>query len=461
MSIYPPLSQVAYLEDMVNNWSYSLRSLEPDSQTSVTSKLNGAQTAETMQPTLAKSMVIAEEPSDPGLVKGGLQGTCAGSPAILDTTVANPTQVEEVLQGTIAENFQPAASMMNSFNVDGGNVTEAVNLSEDSPHIVFAKTNAGASIHSAEKVASQEEGFPKEVLLERNPFSSTDFVDPVIQGRSCSKSFKETCTGREVLEGKHLEELSVINGHIQSTQESSHSDCAQSLGQPTAGSHDLGKLGYTKVQMSSEFCNQSIPKLLVENESSDEAGKYKTDLQVQDSRTSESCDLLSESEVKCSYSCCVGCTSTLHQLVKKIIAQEWKLSSSCCTIEDVHDLVSALSSSLCSNIRSILTTEGCSSSENRRLRSRKLECRCESSKNKSENAMECVCHSGNDLSGEAGLSSVNQSESNLTYIFKDGVLIAAQSDKDSLFHCKYDTLCLCSLITLIGKHQPAFRLIWC
>ncbi|KNA24905.1 hypothetical protein SOVF_010900 [Spinacia oleracea] len=452
------LSQVAYLEDMVNNWAYSLRSLEPDAQEStINSKLNDVQCPETLQPSAAKPMQIGNGPTE-GLEKGGLQGSIAGN--LFNTPGANPMQVEnepsiqgsgfeqqlereEVLPGTIAENAEPADSNMKP--IDAGNYKPVA-----ANHIL-------QSIHSAGEVVNQE----REVFLgSSNAVSSNDFVDTV-DDRSFIGISKEKFTGCEVSKWKHFLDTAVTGGHMKSTQESSEFSCAEFVGQPTAGTCNSGKLGNTRLSRSSEFCSESIPEPLVENEISAEAVKCTSDFQLQDSRTSEISDVSSESEIICSYSCCTGCIYTLHQSVKKIVTQEQALSSSCCTMEDVNDLVSTLSSSLCSTIRNWYATEGCSSSENGGLRLRKLEsqeingCPCESSVNKPVLLQECVCHSGKDFSKEVDVSLYNQPELNMTYIFRDGVLVSANSGEESSFHCEFECLCLSSLIELIlGTKQP-------
>ncbi|XP_010675465.2 uncharacterized protein LOC104891467 [Beta vulgaris subsp. vulgaris] len=428
------LSQIAYLEDMVNNWSYSLRSLEPD----------------------AKHMQGGEEPTfEPGLAKDGLKGSSAGRPANLNTPGANTLEVEkqpiiqgsgfeqpeleEVLQETFAESSQPAVLNMKTIDIGVNNLMEAVNFDEESAQKAVATNEVASSICSAGEVGNQEKESPNEMLLRSNPVS---LVDPVID-QSCSKI---SCAS----ELKHLKDITVTVGHMQSTEASRQLACTAYLGDQTAGSCNSGELGNTQSHVSSELCNQTIPESLDENEISAEAGKCTSDLHRQDSRTSVSIDLSSESKVICCYSCCMGCIYSLHQLVKKLVAREQKLSSSCCTVEDVHDLVSTLSSSLCSRIRNLYVTEGCSSYENGGLRSRKLESQeIRNTPNEPAKLMECVCHSGKDFSKEVDLSSYHQTESDLKYIFRDGVLVSAVPDKESPFHCKYGTLCLSSLIELV------------
>lgn len=446
-------------------------SLDLDGQTSIVkSKLNGGQCSETLQPPTAKPMQVGEEPTEePELAKKCIQGSSAGSP--LHTPGANHMQVEEepsiqgsgfeqtlleeVLPGSIAESAQPAGSNMKSIGAE--NSKQPVNFNEESPPKVVATNDVAQSIYSTGEVANRESGSPKEVLLRSNLVSSANFVDSAIN-QSCNNIFEEKCTGFDASEERHFEDV-ITGGHMQCTQESSLLACTESLGCPTA-TCGHGKLGNTKQHMSSEFSNLSITERLVETDIFAEAGKCTNDIHIRDSRTSASVDLLSESEIICSYSCCIGCIFTLNRLVKKIVSQEWKLSSSCCTMEDVHDFVSTLSSSLCSTVRNLYGIGGCYNSENgvglRKLESQgKNACQCESSEKKLANLVECACHSGEHFPKEVDLSSYNQDESILTYMFRDGVLISANFGKEISFHCKYDTLCLSSLIELIvGTKQP-------
>ncbi|XP_021719268.1 uncharacterized protein LOC110686954 [Chenopodium quinoa] len=452
------LSQVAYLEDMVNSWSYSLKSLEADAQTSiVNSKLNGAQCPETVQ--------VLEDPTEESL-----QACSAENP--LHTPGDNSIQVEKepnipgngfqqpelevVLPETIAVSAQPADSNVGTIDSGNDNLTEAVSLIEESRPTAAAITHVPQDVYSEVEVINEEKESADQILSGSNMVSSTNCVDSVHQSYSI---IPQKFTGCEEPELEHFEDISVTGGRMLTKQESSQLACTESLDQPAAGICNSEKLENTGLHVSSEFCNQTIIEPLVENEISSEAGNCTSDLQLHDSKSSQSNDLSSESEAICSYSCCSECIYTLQQLLKKKIAQEWKLSSSCCTVEDVHDLVSALSSSLCSTIRNLYSIKRCSNSENGGLR--KLEsqeenaCQCEASENKLANLVECVCHSGKDFCKKVDPSSYNQPESSLTYLFRNGVLISANSDNESSFHCEYDTLCLSSLIKVIENTRQA------
>lgn len=87
-----------------------------------------------------------------------------------------------------------------------------------------------------------------------------------------------------------------------------------------------------------------------------------------------------------------------------------------------------------------------------------ITCHCKTSGNKSLLLVECRRHTISESTPTKENASPNahlKFDSN--FIFGDGVLVHMDPDKDVSFHCKFETLCLCSLIELIVMSKQPFH----
>ncbi|PPD68475.1 hypothetical protein GOBAR_DD34644 [Gossypium barbadense] len=169
--------------------------------------------------------------------------------------------------------------------------------------------------------------------------------------------------------------------------------------------------------------------------------------------------LPTESVVTCFYHCCSDCLHSLPCLMQKVLLKEWKSNGSDLTVDDVHDTVALLSVDLLSTVRKLFAARYSSNKfdENLRMENpRKLShrpdwsiCQCESSENSLVIPKECSCHT-------VGNTSPNiQFGFDPKFVYRDGVLVPIDSNKEVSFHCKFDTLCLCSLIeSILMTKQP-------
>ncbi|XP_052207122.1 uncharacterized protein LOC127811372 isoform X2 [Diospyros lotus] len=165
--------------------------------------------------------------------------------------------------------------------------------------------------------------------------------------------------------------------------------------------------------------------------------------------------------VFCLYRCCSKCIFKLRDMMRKILNYEWGLKERGCTVEDVHDMVASKSARLHSAVRTLFATKSTTIllDKNQRLdTARKMfkpeemdACRCKVSDDRSMMPMECSCHSRSEKNVTAGASSSpdNQHGFDLKFICRDGVISPVDNPDKVLFHCKFETLCLCSLIEWI------------
>lgn len=166
-----------------------------------------------------------------------------------------------------------------------------------------------------------------------------------------------------------------------------------------------------------------------------------------------------DSEIICMYRCCTECLSILHVLMQKILTRTLELNGSDWTVEDVHDVVASLSVDLLSAVRKVyLDTSSSISEENiilenpgNRFGCSGIDtCSCKRSGNGLVAIEECTYHTVGD-----GKSTENaEFGHDPTFVFRDGVLVSVDSNKEVSFHCKFEKLCLCSLIkSIVGTKQ--------
>lgn len=179
-----------------------------------------------------------------------------------------------------------------------------------------------------------------------------------------------------------------------------------------------------------------------------------------------------DSGIVCFYRCCSECILNIHDMVRKILTHEWGLQDSRLTVEDVHDAVSSLSVNLHVAVRKFCVAENSSAlvDEKRRCHTigklfgdREMDaCECQGSEDGTMVPKECRCHSSSK-NGETSRrvnSSLNARKGfDLEFICRNGVLSPADTDKNVSFHCKFETLCLCSFIECIAMTKRPSD--WC
>lgn len=225
------------------------------------------------------------------------------------------------------------------------------------------------------------------------------------------------------------------------------------------------ELSGPKLSSSGKFCNQFNGLFIENTDVLPSAGKSLPDeplinVGIPSITTT---NIAADSGVVCLYHCCSECLYVLHSLMQKILVCEWEVNGTYSTVEDVHDVVASLSIDLLSAFRKSYAAEGIGNlfdqktrQENQGNYSERHEmsiCQCKNSGDRLVMPIECSCHSVNkSLSAKANPSR----QLDLKFIYRDGVLVPIDLDKDVSFHCKFETLCLCSLIEWIVMTKQLF-----
>ncbi|KVI02180.1 uncharacterized protein LOC112500269 [Cynara cardunculus var. scolymus] len=159
----------------------------------------------------------------------------------------------------------------------------------------------------------------------------------------------------------------------------------------------------------------------------------------------------------CLYRFCSKCLFNLHSVMQRTLESQWDKKSSNLTTEDVHDVVTSLSLNLHTSVREFCLSASLDVSKNPYVKNIKTffggqevgTCECEVSGNRADMGMECGCHSeSGSINGVRGVD--------LELIYKNGVLAMLDRETDVSFHCKFQTLCLCSLIEyIVMTKQPS------
>ncbi|XP_042500015.1 uncharacterized protein LOC122078194 [Macadamia integrifolia] len=413
------LSQVAYLEDMVNSWVYTSQSLELDSQMPVSDPRPTPDDSHTCLDSLIECDVHKKNVS----VKFSYEANQEESPPRL--------AIEKI--GYIGSNKGvPNFGLLES--------EMSVTTSKEGPQ----QTSFGHS---------------DSVVLQ----SSSSAVDPVATvtavNEPCEPCHSEPCNSENPVSTQE------VRGDFGCMKKSRGSAIERSV---NCGDIECcpGELGELMVSRSSKVCDQSNGLSAAGTNLLSEADPCNHDEPTGDdnSNINSRKNLSAASGIACLYECCDECLHNVYSLIQEILNHECDSNESC-SVEDLHDIVSSWSVNLLSSIRKLVLAESNSGSEkgfSRKLsrddygisgpgifKFKKPSCQCTSSGNKVVMPMECSCHSGESLAAKTNAYSNSQIRMDLKFIIRDNVLVPANPDEAVSFHCKFRHLCLCSLIEWI------------
>ncbi|KAL5730538.1 hypothetical protein ACHQM5_003345 [Ranunculus cassubicifolius] len=379
------LSQVAYLEDMVNSWAYTLQSLECDAST------------------LAKSSEVKSDQCR--------DNQRASECNAIETDVCKPnikkksSDETEVLEQSEFVGLNEGISCRDELDFEG----------RITPSEVSAQ-GMTSSTHPSPRSPPQ------------NSISAGDLLDS-----SKALDTQSTITNAGPKSGKFIE---VIRGSVSFSQTSNST--------PMEKSFLISSIEMEKSVISSDVNAQKFEEL------------------VENPNTKNKDDVVSVSHVSrltCLYSCCFNCMNLIYALVRKILTSEWKAIKNSWTVEDANEAICSWSTNFLSSFGKSYAVESDRkselSSENTGL------CTCSDVDHKGANGnsrlgsravlpAECNFHStSKDVTENTNVSTNSHFGVALKFCFMDNVLIASDLDKDVSTHCKFQNLCLNSLIEWI------------
>ncbi|KAL5738150.1 hypothetical protein ACOSP7_030911 [Xanthoceras sorbifolium] len=450
------LSQVAYLEDVVNSWAHALQSLESDAQMKM---------------------------PNPKVNVGCLDNTHTDTDNLIRSDVCKPTVsnrnphessgMEGNPQGFATENVKCLS--LNNGDGDFGHLEtegKAAHLGEGSElHIVHPdaslnKTLEGSTVadQSVGKIINEQNG----TNLEPSESERAADLGPSETERAADlePSESERAADLELRESERTADLAVGDTHPGFMKHSNGFALTESVILSENGLSTSGQMLGTKFSGYQNSCEQinglseSETKVACNDDKPDSIEHTVANNLPPSKTTSVSAD----SGIICMYHCCSGCLCVLHVLMQKILIHRLELNGNVWTVEDVHDVVASLSVDLLSAVRKVyLASSSNSFDENLTLENLGNlsgcpginTCHCKRSGNGLVAAVECSCHSLRECGTEESTSSNTHFGYDPKFVFRDGVLVPVDLNKDISFHCKYETLCLCSLIkSIVVMKQP-------
>lgn len=226
-----------------------------------------------------------------------------------------------------------------------------------------------------------------------------------------------------------------------------------------------GEMNSLKSSSCGKFWNQFNGLSMTETDIASSGGKSISDEPIVNANVSsvKSTNIAADMGIICLYRCCSECLHTLHNLMQKILIREWDVNGTYWKVEDVHDVVASLSVDLLSAVRKDYAAESSSKLFDKKMRQEnqgKLSecqkmslCQCKNFGSRLVEPTECSCHSLNRSLSTKGNPSI---QLDLKFIYRDGVLVPLDLDKVVSFHCKFETLCLCSLIEWVVMTKQPF-----
>lgn len=380
------LSQVAYLEDLVNSWVYAMRSFESNAQT------------ESMNPLSCSvaDATVRDEPTE--------QGTSDRSKGDLKEDTQNMNCPDPIASTNLTDSHQPDLEITDGLVLikeNGDDASNSAMLIEDSRVI---------SLHQA-------------VLLDLNS-PAADHEQNVTHNGSCE--VETTATVTCVPEKANSENNPV-------------------------GSGEPNPISQEDPKKSADSSNG-------EGDSADSMHEP-----VKQVETPARTNPLDDPSLVCLYRCCPQCVSILQDSMRKLVTRELRLGSSHITTESIHDAVSSLSVELIAAVRKFISARNNGATqevevEERDESSEKEACPCKRLPGNFLASAECCSHSAEEQGGvdKANTSPSAKSWLEPVFVFRDGILVPVSTEDDCALHCKYDSLCLGSLIELVATEMKPF-----
>ncbi|KAG6756635.1 hypothetical protein NC652_028382 [Populus alba x Populus x berolinensis] len=416
------LSQVAYLEDVVNSWAYALQSLEPDTQVKVANA----------------KLKTMEFPGNDTCADDSVERQHKG-----DTPDRNFHE---------SERLEESPKGFSDKNQEGG---ESNNVE-----------NGFCDLNLEDRAVLSEDGSEQHTILFEGAKTDNHQNSPADNQLACNIANKQNGTSHRQSEPEITKNLAVTDGNSETLKHSNGCTLTEPAPFSENGLCNSGELGALKLSDPGSSCNQSnglaAEGMVTFDDTEPNHSEHAEDIDV--SLVETSCP--PNSGIVCLYRCCSVCLNAVHDMIQKFLACKLALNKSNLTVEDVHDAVASLSVDLLSVIRKIDITEEISnsfkeSSDRNPERydgfSELHSCQCKSSGDSSIVPTECGCHSVfESVTVKASHSPGSQFGLDPKFIFRDGILVLVDTTEDVSFHCKYETLCLCSLVKSVAMMKQPF-----
>nr|CAD1823823.1 unnamed protein product [Ananas comosus var. bracteatus] len=387
------LSQVAYLEDIVNNWAYAFRSFQADNQ----------------------------------------------------TTASNAKQ-------EVSDQW-------------GSHITDKIPSMHDTPNVIPSEVQEVSNQQSPHKFTTTNGSYPSsDHALPTIDASAVQFEEP-FQQVTCNLLPNSVSSPATMSNGDNSPRTK------RRTEITENSNCLQTVETHLLHTDEVGNLGNAAIQANScstEACDQCNG---LDNDLSPKNVEFGPDElgNVADQSHGNRENVVVFSRESCLYNCCCECLHGLYMLVRDILSNSLRTNGQYSTIDDVHGILMSCSLNLLTAIRKCYASQGSFDYQESFERKRKHQisecCSCHkisdrqpekvTSQTRTSNIMkvlprECTCHHKTNLGTGTIIKEKNPLvEPVLSFHFRDGVLVPSNLHKDDEVHCRFERLCVCSILEMI------------
>ncbi|XP_073366668.1 uncharacterized protein [Aegilops tauschii subsp. strangulata] len=409
------LSQVAYLDDIVNSWAYTFQRLHPDTRT----RALGTKTA-----SLGKSCTRECESTSYATESNVLAGPVGGFPHVQDNS-AQQSHGHLVGPASCPSEMHDKPVQQGPDQLEIHSVV--CNIGND--HLTSI-SRMDAVEHDL--VCSASPDAHKGALTSADPVINDGGSGEVNNGWKMSRvtNGKEKCKP----DIQRSESLS------KSVEDFNNMQRAENL---SACPATMDSVEVSKKTMSSEShgsgneLNTSFPL-------NDVGSGHSINGHMQDRRNN-----LSVPKSSCLYECCSSCFRAVSKVSHDILSNSVRPNKHCLTVDDMHDILSSCSLNLLATVGKWHSSQGVVGCQEEIGKKRYLEiisehCVCQG--DVSFVSRDCACHL--ESSAEAEASNKERHSlcgQSLSFFFKDGVLMPQDLTAGTTLHCSFKRLCVCSL----------------
>lgn len=406
------LSQVAYLDDIVNSWAYTFQRLHPDNNT----RALGTKTT-----SLGKSCIRECESTT---TKSDVHAAPVGCSTKVQDSSAQQSHDNPVGPATCPGEMQDSLVQQGPDQPE----THRVVCNLDSDHLTSISRMDTAE-HDLVHLALHD--------MHKRPLTPADTV--INDGGSGG-----------VNNGWKLSR--VTNGEDKCKPDIQRSE---SLSESVEDFNNMQR-AENSVASSTTMDNAEISKNMVSSEAHVNVNELNTSFHLNDAESDHLINGQPQNSIKklpvpkssCLYKCCSACFHAVYQVSHDILSNSVRPNLHCLAVDDMHDILSSCSSNLLATVRKWYSSQdvGCEEKFGKKHDPEIISehCACQSDAS-SFVSRDCTCHLGS--SGEAETS--NESHSlcgrSLSFFFKDGVLMPQDLTAGTTLDCNFKRQCVCSL----------------
>ncbi|WVZ69342.1 hypothetical protein U9M48_018142 [Paspalum notatum var. saurae] len=404
------LSQIAYLDDIMNSWAYTFQRLHDGNRTGTSGP---------------KSSCTKECQSARNAAETNVQVAPDGNTAEVQDIPAQYTQDHEVVLGLNEMQDNPAQHA-DQLKIQ----TTVCDLDDDHVTSIFSKDVVEHNlVHSASP----------EVLRGSHTCADTITNDGNSSGANNDGKVSKLTYG----EGNCRPDVQRYEKHAESVEHL----------------NDLQRAG-DSVGSFASIDNTEIPRYIVSSEAHGDDNELKNNTpndvessHLIDDRLESDMNNLSVLKSSCLYKCCSACFHAVYKMVRDILSNSLRPNLHHKAVDDMHDILSSWCLNLLTSVRKCYNQSEISCEENTgKMQNKEIHieyCACQS--DISLLSRECVCHlESNEDTETTNTEFHSLLGQSLEFFFKDGVWMPLDLTAETTLHCSFRRFCICSILGKIS-----------